>query len=127
MTKRKTGWGRLEGTRKWHYFVKNKSVCGRWELKKLIEPLEKKRDNGSKNCAVCTRRLLTKRRKTVVQDHHITYDPAWIVPVFKGEHEICSKIQWYCRKKVSKGFLLHLKHFIEERESTAIDLTKLEH
>ena len=46
--------------------------------------------------------------------------------MFKDEHEICSKIQWYCRKKVSKGFLEHLKHFILEREAGAIDLTKVE-
>jgi hypothetical protein len=57
-----------------------------------------------------------------VQTHHISYSPEIMVKVFRGEHGILSRMQWYCRKKVSKGFIEALKRFIKERESEAVEL-----
>jgi hypothetical protein len=63
---------------------------------------------------------LKRRRKAstyVVQPHHITYEPEWIVPVFKGEHWSITTI--LRRKRVSQGFLIALRYFIEEHEDHA--------
>lgn len=63
---------------------------------------------------------------SVIQKHHIKYKEKdgedWIVPIFKGEHQILTKIQWYCRKKTSLGFITALRYFIDKRENEAIDL-----
>lgn len=63
---------------------------------------------------------------SVIQKHHIKYKERdgedFIVPIFKGEHQILTKMQWYCRKKVSKGFITALSHFIETRKKEAVDL-----
>ena len=58
--------------------------------------------------------------KTVIQEHHVTYDPEWTVMVFKGEHFILSHLQW--RKKFSKGFLIALHDFIRTHEGVAVNL-----
>jgi hypothetical protein len=61
-----------------------------------------------------------KRKKPstyVVQPHHITYDPEWIVPVFKGEHFSITKM--LRRKRVSQGFLVALTDFIKKHENVA--------
>ena len=65
------------------------------------------------------------RRKTnrpVIQDHHISYEPPWIVTVWRGEHFILSQIQW--RKRYSKGFITSLKEFIRLNENSAFELKK---
>lgn len=59
-------------------------------------------------------------RRTVIQDHHISYDPEVKVRVFKGEHMILTRLGW--RRKVSKGFVEALKIWISENESKAVDL-----
>jgi hypothetical protein len=58
--------------------------------------------------------------KTVVQNHHITYNPEWIVPIFKGEHYILSLMSW--RKKTSQGFIIALKEYIRTHEELTINL-----
>ena len=61
-----------------------------------------------------------KRKKPsthVVQPHHITYDPEWIVPVFKGEHFSITKM--LRRKRVSQGFLVVLADYIEKHKQMA--------
>lgn len=40
-------------------------------------------------------------KKTIIQQHHITYDPAWVVPVTKGEHYVITRLQWL--KEISPG------------------------
>ena len=35
-----------------------------------------------------------------------------VVPVFKGEHYILGRMQWFCKIHVSKGFIKALKHWI---------------
>jgi len=65
-----------------------------------------------------------KRHSSVIQCHHITYNPPDTVFIFKGEHLILTYIQW--RKKFSKGFIRALKIVIEAQEKTAIELKKPE-
>ncbi len=59
-------------------------------------------------------------KKTVIQEHHITYNPEWTEFIFQGEHFILSQLQW--RKKFSKGFFISLKEFVRINEAYAIDL-----
>ena len=65
----------------------------------------------------------------VIQNHHISYaHPEHrsmvdiIVPTWKGEHQILGKIQMYCKKEVSLGFIQALEVFIAQRKYDAIDL-----
>jgi len=58
----------------------------------------------------------------ITQSHHISYDPEVTVRIYKGEHSILTKIQWYCKKSVSKGFIKALKHFIALNEDKAEEL-----
>ena len=63
-----------------------------------------------------------------VQEHHIIYpsdkNKEETVIVFKGEHGVLTKMQWWCKGKTSVGFLKALKVFIALREDRAIELTK---
>jgi hypothetical protein len=58
--------------------------------------------------------------KRVTQRHHISYQPEWIVPIYKGEHWCLTQMQR--RVNVSVGFLTSLKVFIAQHEHTAHDL-----
>lgn len=65
----------------------------------------------------------------ITQNHHITYahpdhksQEDIVVRVTKGEHGILTRIQWWCKKTVSKGFIKALKVFIAMNEDRAIDL-----
>jgi hypothetical protein len=58
----------------------------------------------------------------IIQRHHITYDPEYVVYVTKGEHKILTLMQWYCRKTVSDGFILALQKFLIENSNRAINL-----
>ena len=60
------------------------------------------------------------RRRTVIQRHHISYEPEVVVTVYKGEHWILSQIQR--RKNFSKGFMTSLKVVVALNEDTAKDL-----
>ena len=60
------GWGWLilagswSGTKKWHYFVDGKSLCGKYMTLGQIE-LEQGNDDSPDNCAECRRRLLKRK------------------------------------------------------------------
>jgi frataxin-like iron-binding protein CyaY len=58
--------------------------------------------------------------KTVIQNHHISYNPEWIVSVFKGEHYILSLMSW--RKRTSAGFITALKEYIHTHEADTVNL-----
>jgi len=62
----------------------------------------------------------TKQRmkKTVVQEHHISYDPEITVNIFKGEHWLLTQLQRRT-KHVSKGFITSLKVWIALNEGKA--------
>ena len=68
------------------------------------------------------------KKKRVIQRHHQIYasvdhpEQERIVRVFKGEHEILSKMQRYTRKRVSRGFLSSLALFIVLNYDRAEDL-----
>ena len=59
-------------------------------------------------------------QKTVIQHHHITYNPEWTVAIFKGEHWIICQMNY--RKRISQGFITILKNFIQEHEKNATNL-----
>jgi len=55
------GWTWLRNSRKWHYFVDNRSLCGRWML--FTAPgLEQGNDNSSDNCAMCQKKLIARKK-----------------------------------------------------------------
>lgn len=64
----------------------------------------------------------------VVNRHHIVYpspehpEQEYIVRVRKSEHLVLTRIQWYCKKQVSQGFITALKVFIALNESRAKEL-----
>jgi len=66
--------------------------------------------------------MTRKRRNRAIQQHHISYNPEVKVTVFKGEHEILTKMHWYEKNSVSEGFITALKTWITENEDRAIDL-----
>ena len=57
-------------------------------------------------------------RKTIIQTHHISYEPSVTVNIYKGEHWILSQLQR--RKKHSRGFIKALKIWINMNEEEAI-------
>ena len=60
-------------------------------------------------------------RKTVKQDHHISYTPNIVVTMYKGEHWIITQI--LRRRRFSKGFIKALKVLIALEEDKAFNLT----
>lgn len=58
----------------------------------------------------------------VVQSHHISYDPEVVVRIRKCEHLVLTRLQWYCKKQVSRGLITALKVFIALNESKAKEL-----
>lgn len=60
-------------------------------------------------------------KKTVKQNHHISYHPEIVVRVYKGEHWILTQLQR--RKRFSKGFMKALKAFLAIYEDSAVKLT----
>lgn len=61
-----------------------------------------------------------------IQKHHITYaskgDVDRIVKVYKGEHGVLTKIQWWCPRPWSKGFIEALMQAIHDSEIDAVEL-----
>jgi len=51
------GWGWLTNSRKWHYFVDGKSLCGKWWAPWLRNDVEQGNNDSPDNCAECKRRL----------------------------------------------------------------------
>ena len=58
--------------------------------------------------------------KTVIQTHHICYDPEVTVRIYKGEHWAITQLNR--RKKISRGFIECLKLWISENEGNAIEI-----
>jgi hypothetical protein len=58
----------------------------------------------------------------VVQGHHISYDPEVVVNIRKCEHLVLTRINWYCKKQVSRGFITALKVFVALNEDRAKEL-----
>jgi len=57
--------------------------------------------------------------KAIIQTHHISYDPEVAVRLRKCEHLLLTRLQWYCKKQVSRGFITALKVFIALNEDGA--------
>ena len=58
-----------------------------------------------------------------IQKHHISYEnPEWTVPIYKGEHELLTKMNLYSKKTVSQGFIVAMLQFIMDNFSRAISL-----
>ena len=56
------GWTWLRNSRKWHYFVDQRSLCGRFLL--LANPdLEQGNDDSPDNCKACIKALASKRKE----------------------------------------------------------------
>ena len=56
MVENKEGWTWLSNSRKWHYFVDNRSLCGKFGL--LSSPkLEQGNDTSPDNCMACRKKL----------------------------------------------------------------------
>ncbi|RLI41370.1 hypothetical protein DRO59_07110 [Candidatus Bathyarchaeota archaeon] len=58
-SKVKEGWGFPLNSRKAHYFVNGRSLCGKWLF---FGELEQGNDGSPDNCAVC-KKLLQKRKR----------------------------------------------------------------
>ena len=52
-----------------------------------------------------------RRYSTVIQSHHISYDPEVTVRVFKGEHYVLTLLGR--RKRISAGLLAALEDFAQ--------------
>jgi hypothetical protein len=64
--------------------------------------------------------MKAKKRHSIVQTHHISYNPEVKVKVFKGEHYILTLIQR--RRKFSKGFVQGLESEIPRIEEVSVNL-----
>jgi len=64
--------------------------------------------------------------KKVIQGHHLIYksdkQDEVVVKMYKGEHWVITQLQR--RKKISKGIIKALKHWIILNEDKAIDLNE---
>jgi hypothetical protein len=68
---------------------------------------------------------MTKRPRVkgrAVNKHHIRYEPEWVVPIYKGEHECLTKLNLYSRKTISMGLITSLLQFIMDNYSRATKL-----
>ena len=68
------------------------------------------------------------KKPRVVQFHHLVYsspehhEQEWTEKIYKSEHLLATRMNWYCKKSVSRGFLRWLRFFILKNEDRAIDL-----
>jgi hypothetical protein len=60
------GWAWLFNARKWHYFVAEKSLCGKWMT--LGRSREQGNDDSPDNCAGC-RKVLKSRQERLGDNH----------------------------------------------------------
>lgn len=58
----------------------------------------------------------------IIQEHHLSYNPEVTVKITKGEHNVMTKINWYTKRFVSKGFIKALKHWIALNEDRAEEI-----
>jgi len=56
MVENKEGWTWLINSRKWHYFVNGRSLCGKFMLFS-IPKLEQGNNNSPDNCMACRKKL----------------------------------------------------------------------
>ena len=67
-------------------------------------------------------------KKRVIQKHHLIYpskehpEQEVMVSITKGEHNIMSKINWYTKSFVSRGFIKALKHWIVLNEDRSEEI-----
>jgi hypothetical protein len=54
------GWGWPSNSRKAHYFIKNRSLCGKWLF---FGVLEQGKDGSPDNCTACKRALQKRKDK----------------------------------------------------------------
>jgi len=62
------------------------------------------------------------KKKTVVQSHHISYNPPIKVYLYKGEHWLLTQLGR--RKHISKGFIQALKIWLTLHENEAIEVVE---
>ena len=63
MSVEKEGWGFPSNSRKAHYFVDKRSLCGKWLF---FGELEQGNDDSSDNCTACKKALQKRRAKAKV-------------------------------------------------------------
>ncbi|MBA7491660.1 hypothetical protein ES702_02208 [subsurface metagenome] len=64
----KRGWGWPRNSRKTHYFIDGRSLCGKWMF---FGKLEDSQDNSPDNCVSCTKaikKLREKEKKSMLKD-----------------------------------------------------------
>ena len=61
-------------------------------------------------------------KKTVVQHHHLAYDPPIVVALFQSEHWCITQMNR--RKSCSKGFIKALEVWIALNRDDAVDLAE---
>ena len=64
-----------------------------------------------------------KRKKMIIQRHHLSYNPEITVMMQRKEHYYIGLLNRFT-KPVSKGFLIALKQFILWKESTAFKIRR---
>ena len=62
------------------------------------------------------------KRKTVIQRHHLSYDPEVTVILYKGEHMILTWLNR--RKRISQGIIVALDTWLAQHRYNAVKLTK---
>ena len=62
MDQLKEGWKWLINATKWHYFVDNTSLCGRWATLSYGD-LESSNDESPDNCKACYKKLKSRQEK----------------------------------------------------------------
>jgi hypothetical protein len=67
-------------------------------------------------------------KKREIQKHHITYEdketntPERVVSIYRGEHGVLTRLQWWCSKGCSKGFIEALEQYISDNKDNSIEL-----
>jgi len=62
------------------------------------------------------------KKERITNRHHISYNPEIVVVIYRGEHEILTKIERYSKKTLSAGFIRALKSWIALNEHRAKEL-----
>ena len=61
-TERLEGWTWLHNSPKWHYFRKGRSLCGRWGLFLVGEPMDPEDKDSPDNCKACWRKRQAEKK-----------------------------------------------------------------
>jgi hypothetical protein len=62
-----------------------------------------------------------KKPKDVIQKHHITYEPEWIVPVFQTEHFYITCLQRF--KSLSPGAKEGIRYILDTKPTREMNQT----